>query len=955
MKKSLLNLFGIISLVFMVNTVFAQTPYLPPDKDGESPSNAMVYIKNQGQLLDNTETERNDVRYYVPNSTPAVYAMEDRVSLVALELDSLPPDTIGGDSILNDSAISYRIDMQFLIEGSPQTVAPIPVEQVGHNYNYYLSHLTGGSLTNVPAYDRIVYEDVWTGIDVHLTTNLVAPKMYFVVHPNADPDDINLGFTGQDDIDILSTGELEFDLNDQVIQLPELEAYEVDPTTDQITSLNWMPAWQNPSSGSTVTVTTGTYDTDNYLVLVASKKSGQLAAATLPGNILNWSTYAGTQGFDSFEDLAHDPNSNDDVVAVGKTGNNYFAQTAGVNLTHANGADGIVTKFDKDGELQWVAYYGTSGVDFIEKVAINSSGDIYFYATVSNRSTPVFEPSSGTFNVTTQYGASKYFHRVLGSIKKSGDQLLWATYFGNDNAASGRTRVNSMVFDNNDILYLVGQTTQNPGNLSFPITARSGTNVYNQSAFGGGGANLSDGFIARFNTSLDLTWLTYYGGSGRDVITDITVNPDNDIFFVGYTASNNPTYPTHCKAPTTIGEFPVCNTLNGGTVLRSFVYQGGIYDGFVAQILANGQLNWSRYMGGAQQDVLQAIACNNTSDDTKAYYISVGGNTNGNDIELDCDLGLAGGKFCKDKIIVQAGTPTPPVLEQEVFITKFDASFDISYATYVGGEKEDVLMQLVADENNNLVGFASTYSVIHSPDPDECKGSIMTQSSNLGISYKIPVCPGLIMDPIQGTFYMGKTYYGVNGNGLHNMYVEFPNHNHRGYLFRIDDDERMVWATMFGASTLRYPIGFSQSFNAGMTLTGNGDLYVAQKEESQAFPIYKPNTKAHVAFGQGAQDAFISKFANLMGQNLIASMKHIEPEGGELILFPNPSGTQSILKSSGENIERYSIYDVSGKLIEKKESNSNEVEIDVSGKSQGIYFIEAETEKKVETKKLIVR
>jgi predicted P-loop ATPase/GTPase len=97
-------------------SIFAQT-YIPPDKDQEVVSTAMVLIKNNGQVIDNTHTVRNDVLYYIPNSTPAVYCMEDRVSLVRLILDdSINRDSIPMDSILNDSADLYRLDMQFLVE-----------------------------------------------------------------------------------------------------------------------------------------------------------------------------------------------------------------------------------------------------------------------------------------------------------------------------------------------------------------------------------------------------------------------------------------------------------------------------------------------------------------------------------------------------------------------------------------------------------------------------------------------------------------------------------------------------------------------------------------------------------------------------------------------------------------------------------------------------------------------
>jgi hypothetical protein len=55
-------------------------------------------------------------------------------------------------------------------------------------------------------------------------------------------------------------------------------------------------------------------------------------------------------------------------------------------------------------------------------------------------------------------------------------------------------------------------------------------------------------------------------------------------------------------------------------------------------------------------------------------------------------------------------------------------------------------------------------------------------------------------------------------------------------------------------------------------------------------------------------------------------------------LFPNPSHNFITIESK-LNIDRASVYDVNGRLVLKKEFNSNKIHIDISSFKNGIYFI----------------
>lgn len=915
-------LFTALLLVIFVTPIFAQGPYLPPDKDQESPSTAMVLIENQGQILDYDNNTCNHIEYYMPNAVPSIYAANNKISLVKLELDTLPLDTTLNDTATIDSMTYYQIDLQFISEGDVLTVNPIAVSEVSQYFNYYLSHLPSGGKTEVPAFERIVYEDVWPGIDVHLTTNLIGPKLYFVIAPNAYPSLIDLKFTGQDDINVLTGGALDFILGNTNIQLEELDAYEVDPLDDEITNLTWKPTWKNPNNGERVTIETGTYNTDNYLVLTCSKKTGTLAA-TLQSAAMDWSTYVGTQGHDQFNDLTHDPNSNNDLITVGRTSANYFGDKTGFqNLGYKGSEDGMITKFKETGELLWVAYYGTQIADDLTDCAVKSTGEIYFYGRAGNSTNlPMLEPSTnGNFNATTFWQHSS----ILGSVSADGKSLLWATYF--------EGKVSRMMFDNNNNLYAVGSTEIPSTQTSFPITQRLGFNVYNQPTPHGTGGNVSgDGFILRINSTNDITWLTYFGSKWDDGINDITHDPDNNIYVCGHTLAESASAQNWCKAPSTAGEFPVCNTV-GGSTNRAFTPQG-LGDGFVAKFMANGELTWSRFYGGSSSDLALTITCNNSTDNTKPHFVSFGGSTLSEDLPKHCDSILTPTNedfFCDYRLAFKPGVGGK--VEEDMFLVKFNDQYDISYSTYLGGEYRDMLLHLTADEENNLYGFGTTSSqeskgkkpYMPYPPPGYYKHYCSSKLS--GPTYWISTCDALI----------GPTY------------VEYEQgvNPHMGYVFRLNNDTKMPWASFYATN--------AWSTNGNITLTENGELYLAYFAQSTALPIYDPGNNAYVKFKTGVNDAFISKFSESIGQNLAASMNLIEPEKGEIKLYPNPTSSNSVLESENGNINNLNIYNINGQLIESWKPKSDQIEIKLGGQPSGIYFIQYETKEGVDSKKLIV-
>src|ERR1043166_3738771 len=101
--------------------------------------------------------------------------------------------------------------------------------------------------------------------------------------------------------------------------------------------------------------------------------------------------------------------------------------------------------------------------------------------------------------------------------------LAYSTYLGGTNNEAAR----AIGLDGAGNVYLAGYTTS--GNLPVSRTAA-------QSAYGGGTTNFmtGDAFVAKFNPSGVLVYLTYLGGSGDDVASAIAVDAAGNAYVTGY-------------------------------------------------------------------------------------------------------------------------------------------------------------------------------------------------------------------------------------------------------------------------------------------------------------------------------------------------------------------------------------------------------------------------------------
>lgn len=260
-----------------------------------------------------------------------------------------------------------------------------------------------------------------------------------------------------------------------------------------------------------------------------------------------WVTLFGsTGGTEEVESVAID--NNDNVYITGRAvfpATDFPIVNPGGNPTHAGpigGFDAFATRFDANDSIIWSTFYGGTGNDEGNSIAVN---DISVYVGgettggINTFDTPgpanFFEGTfQGGFGGTPQDGFIVEFDNsvTIGSI-------IWATYIG----GGGNDRIFDIVLDDDNFIYAVGASSSNGvnGNIPFPTNAPPGFFVEPTHETG---FPQDEGFITAFKQIRTLVWTTNIGsGPGNvDGINGVATVGTSDLYTAGlvFNSSNPP-------------------------------------------------------------------------------------------------------------------------------------------------------------------------------------------------------------------------------------------------------------------------------------------------------------------------------------------------------------------------------------------------------------------------------
>jgi hypothetical protein len=384
--------------------------------------------------------------------------------------------------------------------------------------------------------------------------------------------------------------------------------------------------------------------------------------------------------------------------------------------------------------------------------------------------------------------------------------LGWATYFGGtDFDASYGLKVDGI-----GNVYIFGETQS---------SASIATTGAYQTTYGGS----RDAFLAKFDTTGNLLWATYFGGSGTEQGRGLAIDDTGNIYVTGATLSSSGIATSGAHQITYGGgrdaflvKFNSAGTLLWGTYFGGSNYDdgsgvcvdtlGNVYvtgytsssagistsgayqtilagssDAFLAKFTSNGIIQWSTYYGGSSADNGISISCDNSG---KIYLFGATNSTSGI-ATIGAHQTTAGGGG------------------DDAFLARFDASGVLQWATYYGGSGYDVGISVSADNSG-----------------------------------KINICG-----------YTGST----TGIATSGAYQTTFGGSQDAFLARFDSSGALQWGTYFGASAADAGGGMSDDIFGNIYLTGN---------TQSTFGIATPGAYQTTHGGGVGNDAYLAVFSD---------------------------------------------------------------------------------------------
>lgn len=368
---------------------------------------------------------------------------------------------------------------------------------------------------------------------------------------------------------------------------------------------------------------------------------------------LSYSTYLGGTGQDNGYAIAIDSSGN--AYVTGQTSSLDFPGPGGIagKIGAATGpGNAFVSKLAANGtSLVYSTYIGGSGpnLDSGNGIAVDNSGDAFVAGGAGSTDFPI---TSGAFQ-TTYSGTTVGF--VL-KLNPSGSALTYSTLLGNTDSAA-----TAIAIDNSGNAYVAGETDS----TTFPTKSP----IFGTFSAGTGGSNA---FVTELNpTGGALVYSTYLGGSITDNATAIALDSTGNAYVTGVTASP---------------DFPVTS----GAFQSACAAACASDDSFVAEIQAGGSsLVYSSFLGGSERDDANSVAVDLSGN---AY---LAGLTQSTDFPVQSALQMA----------------LPSGATQNAYVAKVNSGGgSLAYATYLGGNAQDVAYGIAVDPLGNAYVTGQTAS-----------------------------------------------------------------------------------------------------------------------------------------------------------------------------------------------------------------------------------------------------
>ncbi len=552
--------------------------------------------------------------------------------------------------------------VEFFFEGANQAV-PSGLEPNSWRTSYFLGNDSAEWHPGVANYNRIMYRDIWNGIDLEFTMDNGSLKYQYLVHAFADVSQISVRAEGHMAMSLGNDGSL------------TVHTQTGETITDSAPNVFYADC-----PGQTLASCFSISGDSGYCFTVP----GRDMSRPIVIDPLVFSTYLGGNGLDSCM-----------ALAVGKDGSAYVTGVtdSGVILPVSGGQalrqshDIFVAKLDPTGQtLEYVTFLGGAQYDSGNAIAVDASGCAHITGLTQSADFPV----TATAADRTYGGVGDSFITKLGA---DGLSLEYSTYLGGSHDEEG----SGIALDEAGQAYVTGCTWS----ADFPASLRA----YNTLTNGD-----SDAFVTKVSVQGDIMlYSTYLGGTGSDSGTGIAVL-GGYAYVTGTTSSQNfPLTPGQLNI-TLAGEnvFITKLSLQGSALVYSAILGGGGSDtaaGIAVDLTGKayiiGQTNSTNLLttSGAVQPALKGgtdlfLAKVNSSGESAEYctYLGGTGDEAGTGIAVDPEgqAHATGSTLSTNYPTSTDGFNRSNNGKADAIITKLAPEGDrLVYSTFLGGAEDD--------------------------------------------------------------------------------------------------------------------------------------------------------------------------------------------------------------------------------------------------------------------------
>jgi hypothetical protein len=341
-----------------------------------------------------------------------------------------------------------------------------------------------------PVYGKILYRNLYPGIDMTYGEAGRRIKSEFLLAPGADPSLIRLEYSANTAIG--PEGEL-------LVRGENIEAREEAPFAYQESEAGRITV---PSRYKLLGDNTVGFELDSY----------NHALPLVIDPVLSYATYLGGSGLGAVTALAVDSSGN--LYVTGWTEAVDFPVVAPVQAANKGGVDVFIAKLNPTGTaLIYATYIGGRSDDRPAGIAVDASGEAYITGSTSSADFPLTAPAQATLSGGRDAFALK--------LNPGGTALLYSTYLGGSNSDWGT----AIAIDTSGNAYIAGDTQS----ADFPVLGAA------QPLPGGS----TDAFITKLTPAGTVAFSTFLGGALDEHAGGIAVDVIGNVYVAGGTTSQN--------------------------------------------------------------------------------------------------------------------------------------------------------------------------------------------------------------------------------------------------------------------------------------------------------------------------------------------------------------------------------------------------------------------------------